>query len=156
MKDTGYRIQDTGVSKFTDLKAWQISHQLVIEIYKETIKFPKEEIYSIVSQLRRAAVSITSNIAEGFARFNKKEKTQFYRIAAGSVTEVQNQILISRDVGYLSNQVFLSLAVKTQDSIKLINGLIKSTLKTQNPESKILNPEDNKEDNSNSKEPSDE
>ena len=109
MKDTGYRIQDTGVSKFTDLKAWQISHQLV-----------------------------------------------FYRIAAGSVTEVQNQILISRDVGYLSNQVFLSLAAKTQDSIKLINGLIKSTLKTQNPESKILNPEDNKEDNSNSKEPSDE
>ncbi|MBI4599730.1 four helix bundle protein [Candidatus Uhrbacteria bacterium] len=73
---------------FTDLKAWQEGHTLVLKIYKITQSFPKEEQFGLTNQLRRAAVSLTSNIAEGFGRGSYKEKAQFYSIALGSLTEV--------------------------------------------------------------------
>lgn len=78
------------IRNFTDLNAWKESHKLVLEIYKVTKNFPREEIFGLFSQIKRSAVSITSNIAEGFGRFSKKEQIQFYYISIGSLTEIQN------------------------------------------------------------------
>ena len=118
----GYKIQS-----FTDLNAWKEGHKLVLMIYKTTRLFPKEELFGLVSQMRRSAVSITSNIAEGFSRQSYKEKTQFYSISLGSVTELQNQMLISKDVGLLSNSNFFLFANQSVIVHKLINGLIKTS-----------------------------
>jgi len=115
------------IKSFTDLNAWKDGHKLVLEIYKFTRTFPKEEMFGLTNQLRRAAVSFTSNIAEGFSRNSYKEKIQFYSIALGSLSEVQNQLLIARDVGYISNIEFKSLADKTIEISKITNGLIKKS-----------------------------
>lgn len=113
------------IQKFTDLDAWKEGHQLVLMIYKITKFFPKEEMFGLVSQMRRSAISITSNIAEGFSRQSYKEKIQFYSIAQGSVTELQNQLLIAKDIGYISESKFQQIAEKTIIVHKLITGLIK-------------------------------
>lgn len=115
------------IKSFTDLITWQKAHQLVLSIYKVTKLFPKEEIYSLIDQVRRCAISITSNIAEGFSRKSYKEKVQFYSIALGSSTELQNQLLVSKDVGYLSKEEFHKLADQSIEVNKLINGLIKGS-----------------------------
>jgi four helix bundle protein len=91
--------------------------------------FPKKELFGLTSQLRRAAVSITSNIAEGFNRESLKEKIQFYSIARGSLAEAQNQILIAKDIGFMPEDVFLKIADRTVVVSKLTNGLIKSLKK---------------------------
>lgn len=114
------------IKSFTDLNAWKEAHKLVLEVYKITKNFPKEEVYSLIDQMRRCAVSISSNIAEGFSRQSKKEKMQFYSIAKGSLTELQNQLLVAKDVGYLSKEDFTLIAQQTVVVHKLINGLMKS------------------------------
>ena len=113
------------IKSFTDLNAWKEGHKLVIIIYKQTKEFPKEELFSLTNQIQRASVSITSNIAEGFSRRSEKEKIQFYYIALGSLTEVQNQLLIARDIGYIKNETFKQIADQTVIVSKLCNGLIK-------------------------------
>jgi four helix bundle protein len=85
------------IKSFTDLNAWKQGHALVLLIYGMTKQFPKEEMFGLTNQIRRAVVSITSNISEGFSRNSSKEKAQFYFTALGSLTEVQNQLLIARD-----------------------------------------------------------
>jgi len=120
-------LESKKIKSFTDLNTWKESHKLVLDIYKETRCFPKEETFGLTSQIRRAVVSITSNIAEGFSRNSYKEKVQFYCVALGSLTEVQNQLLIARDIGYLSQGAFSSLAQKTVIASKLLTGLIKSS-----------------------------
>ncbi len=115
------------IRSFTDLLAWQKGHQIVILIYSQTKKFPKEEMFGLTNQVRRAIVSFTSNIAEGFSRNSYKEKLQFYYMAIGSLTEVQNQILIARDVGYITSDEFNQIAIKTIEAAKITQGLIKST-----------------------------
>ena len=115
------------IKSFTDLRAWQEGHQLVLEIYKITKKFPKDELFGLTSQLRRAVVSITSNIAEGFSRNSHKEKTQFYFISIVSLTETQNQLLIARDLEYITKEEFQKAAQQTVIISKIINGLIKSS-----------------------------
>lgn len=112
------------IRSFTDLKVWQEGHQLVILIYRNTKNFPREEIYSLIDQMRRAVVSITSNIAEGFGRKSYKEKIQFYYLAQGSLTELKNQLLIARDLKYLSERDFQEIAKKTNEVHKLLQGLI--------------------------------
>ena len=84
-------------------------------------------MFGLVSQMRRCAVSITSNIAEGFSRQSYKEKAQFYSIAQGSVTELQNQLLIARDIGLITKEKFQQLAIHSITVHKIINGLIKSS-----------------------------
>ena len=120
------------IRSFTDLKAWQEGHKLVLMIYKITDKFPDKEKFGLVSQMRRAAVSITSNIAEGFSRNSNKEKCQFYLISQGSLTELQNQLLIARDVNYLKENDFQKIAKQTIIVNKLINGLKRIKYKIQN------------------------
>lgn len=122
-----YVMENKKIKSFTDLEVWKEGHQLVLQIYKVTKSFPSEEKFGLIDQIRRAAVSITSNIAEGFSRYNFKEKKQFYRMALGSLTEVQNQLLIARDVGFLEGVLFNELAQQTVSVSKLLNGLIKST-----------------------------
>lgn len=115
------------IKTFTDLRVWQEGHKLVVEIYKITQSFPKEEIFGLTSQIRRCVVSITSNIAEGFSRQSFKEKVQFYSISLGSVTELQNQLLIAQDLGFITNNDFSKLADQTITIHKMTNGLIKSS-----------------------------
>lgn len=115
------------IESFTDLVVWKEAHGLVLSVYLFTKSFPKEEMFGLVSQMRRSAVSITSNIAEGFSRQSYKEKIQFYYIARGSLTELQNQLLIARDVKYLPQEVFKESAEKSVQVLKIMNGLIKAS-----------------------------
>jgi len=114
------------VQNFYDLEAWKKGHELTKEIYRITKKFPKEELYGIISQLRRAASSITANIAEGFARYHFKDKTRFYYQARGSVAEVQNFLLLSQDLNFIDSKICQELLEKSNQSRQLINGLIRS------------------------------
>ena len=115
------------IQSFTDLIAWQQAHKLVLSIYKLTKGFPKEELFCIVAQMRRAAISISSNIAEGFSRRSYIEKNRFYSISQASLTELQNQLLVARDVKYIKNEEFYEAAALSIYIHKLINGLIKSS-----------------------------
>ncbi len=112
------------ITEFTDLISWKKSHELVIFVYRITEKFPQKEVFGITSQMRRAAVSITSNIAEGFGRQSYKEKIQFYYISHGSLTELKNQFFIAKDVGFINEKDFIELMNKANESHKLLQGLI--------------------------------
>lgn len=114
------------IKNFTDLNVWIEGHSLVLDIYRLTRDFPIEEKFGLTIQLRRCVVSITSNIAEGFSRQSNKEKIQFYSMAGGSLSELQNQLLIARDINYLNKNDFEVLAQKTILVSKLLNGLIRS------------------------------
>ena len=95
---------DGGIEKvktFKDLRVWQAAYTLSLEIYKMTHNFPKYEQYGLSSQMQRAAVSVCSNIAEGFGRRGVREKDQFYAMANGSLTELENQLLIAAGIGYI-------------------------------------------------------
>lgn len=118
-------MEKTKIKSFTDLVTWKEAHKLALFIYKITKVFPKEEIYGLTNQIRRAAVSVSSNIAEGFSRRSNPEKRQFYHQALGSLTELQNQLLIARDIEYLDKKIFLEVADQTVTVSKLINSLIK-------------------------------
>lgn len=115
------------IQKFTDLHAWQEGHRLVLMIYKETETFPDKERYSLIDQMRRAVVSITSNIAEGFSRRSVKEKSRFYDMAQASLVELQNQIIISKDVNYLTSDKFNTITDKSVVVNKLLSGLLRAT-----------------------------
>lgn len=121
-------VEDGGrkICSFKDLNAWKNAHNLALKIYQITKKFPADEIYSLTSQMRRAVISIASNIAEGFSRKTKKDKIHFYIMSLGSLTELQSQIEISRDLHYLNEGDYFELNEKTIVVHKLINGLIKS------------------------------
>ena len=117
--------EDTKIRAFTDLVAWKESHSFVLMIYDITKHFPRDEQFALTSQLRRAVVSITSNIAEGFSRQSQKEKLQFYSIAHGSLSEVQSQLLVARDVHYISEDTCSNLFIQSVRVSKLIHGLIR-------------------------------
>jgi len=119
-------MQKERTTSFTNLNSWKEGHKVVLQIYKITRDFPKEEVFGLVSQMRRAAVSVTSNIAEGFSRKGKNEKGQFYLVSLGSITELQNQLLVARDVGYIFADKFTEVANQTVVAHKLVSGLIKS------------------------------
>ncbi|PIR48535.1 four helix bundle protein [Candidatus Peregrinibacteria bacterium CG10_big_fil_rev_8_21_14_0_10_55_24] len=115
------------IRSFTDLNTWKNGHKLVVDVYGITQTFPREELFGLTNQLRRAAVSFTSNIVEGFRRKSQKEKLQFYSIARGSLGEIQNQLLIARDIGYLPSETFQKLARQTVIVDKLTSGLLKKS-----------------------------
>lgn len=114
------------IKNFYDLEAWQKGHSLVLEVYKITKIFPEEEKFGIISQIRRAAASITANIAEGFARFHFNDKVKFYINARGSAAEVQNFLLLAKDLGFISLDICNNLGTMAAEVRKLINGLIRS------------------------------
>jgi four helix bundle protein len=120
-------MESAKIREFTDLKTWQEGHKLVVLIYNATKNFPKDELYSIVNQMRRAVASHTANIAEGFGRHFYKEKIQYYYQAQGSLTEVKNFLIIARDVKYLTESEFNVLMNQAQTTHKLLQGLITKT-----------------------------
>ena len=87
-----------------DLRVWQQSIEMVTSIYLMTQSIPKEEMFGLVSQLRRASVSVPSNIAEGYARGTDKEKLHFLRISSGSMSEVETQLMLSLNLGYIDQE----------------------------------------------------
>ncbi|GAB6010121.1 four helix bundle protein [Dysgonomonas reticulitermitis] len=109
-----------------DLIVWQKSISLVKQIYLETKSFPNEELFGLVSQMRRSSVSVPSNIAEGFGRGSKKECTHFVYIALGSASELETQIIISRELEYLSEIVYQTLNALLNEIIKMLSALINS------------------------------
>ena len=115
------------IKSFTDLNTWKKGHALVLLLYKETKGFPSDEQYGLTSQIRRSGVSFTSNLAEGFSRGTYKDKVRFYQMALGSLTELQNQLLIALDLSYVKRGIFNDLAEQTVTLSKMTNGLIKKS-----------------------------
>ena len=111
---------------YKDLIAWQKAMSLVREVYLHTRRFPKEEIYGLAAQLRRAAVSVPSNIAEGQGRLSKKEFRHFLSLARGSLLEVETQVLIAADLNYLSSDAAHGLETQAQEMLRIINALMNS------------------------------
>lgn len=112
------------IKTFTDLDAWRQSHTLVVSLFTALKDVDVRD--SLKNQMERCAVSITSNIAEGFGRQTKKDKIHFYIMARGSAYELQNQLIIARDTGKIDGATFNRLAEKSLDSIRLLHGLIRS------------------------------
>ena len=108
---------------YKQLLVWKQAHGLALEIYRATRLFPNDERYGLVAQMRRAAVSIVSNIAEGAGRQSDREHSRFVRIARGSVHEVQCQLLLSRDLGYMASDKWVVLDGTVQEISKMINRL---------------------------------
>jgi four helix bundle protein len=120
-------LQKTKIQNFTDLNALQECHRVVVSVYQMTKSFPQSESFGLISQMRRAAVSITSNIAEGFGRKGYKEKEHFYYLAQGSLTELKNQLLVARDVGHISCLEYEHIHEQTIVAHRLLQGLLTKT-----------------------------
>lgn len=119
------------IQHFKDLIVWQQGSKLVILTYNYTKLFPNEEKYVLSSQMRRAAISINSNIAEGFGRKTNKDKEHFYVMAYGSLTELENQILLSVELGYDNAEKSKEILSQIVSVGQLINGLLRAHRKTQ-------------------------
>ena len=113
------------IKNFQDLRIWQKGIEVVKDIYILTKKFPKEELYGLTSQMRRSAVSIPSNIAEGFRRYHNKEYKQFLYIALGSCAELETQIIIANELDYINNTDKTEVIEKIKYICRMINKLIK-------------------------------
>lgn len=112
------------MSNHKDLIVWQKSMELVKQLYQVTQTFPKEELYGITSQMRRAAVSIPSNIAEGYGRGHDKELIQFLYISLGSASELETQLIISNDILLLPNEIYDKLSSLNNEIIRMLSSLI--------------------------------
>ena len=111
--------------RFQNLKVWQKAHHLVLEIYKETRQFPDEERYRLISQVRRSAVFICANIAEG-SKKSKKDFSRFLDIAQGSLEETKYHLILSKDLGYLDSALFENLSRLSDEVGRMLYGLNKS------------------------------
>jgi four helix bundle protein len=109
-----------------NLKVWRRAMDLVMEVYRCTAAFPRQEIYGLISQMRRSAVSVPSNIAEGKGRYSRKELVHFLFQARGSLLELQTQVTIARELGFLNNPDGHVLIDHTREVGRLLNGLINS------------------------------
>ncbi len=114
---------------FEKLEVWQLSRKLVLEIYKTTSFLPKEELYALTSQLRRAAISVSSNIAEGSSRKSPKDQARFSEIAYSSLIEVLNQLIIANDLLYIQEEELNDYRLKIDALLHKINALYNSQLK---------------------------
>ncbi|HLZ41682.1 MAG TPA: four helix bundle protein [Candidatus Sulfotelmatobacter sp.] len=112
---------------YRDLVAWRKAMILVVQVYRATRTFPKDELYGLTSQLRRAAVSVPSNIAEGQARYSRREFHHFLSNARGSLAEVETQIMLAADLTYLPPKDAETLLLKSAELGRILNGLIAST-----------------------------
>ena len=115
--------EDSVIQDYKELIAYQKSYELVLLVYRLTESFPKEEIYGLTSQIRRAAVSIPSNIAEGFMR-GAKEYCHFLKIALGSAAELETQVSISKDLGYCEEQDFERINFLVKEVLRLLTSYI--------------------------------
>ena len=114
------------IKKVEDLDVVKLSHSLVLDIYKLTEKFPQEERFGLIPQMRRSAYSIPMNLIEGSNRLTTKEYRRFVGIAKGSAGEISYQILLAKDLGYLSKEIYLTLKNNYEIVIKMLANLAKS------------------------------
>jgi len=114
---------------FEKLEVWQLSRKLSVSIYKTTASFPSEEQYGLISQLRRASVSVSSNIAEGNSRFSQKDKAHFFEMSFSSLMEVMNQLIISFDLGFIPNETLNIYRKNIAELSNKLNALHKSIVK---------------------------
>jgi len=117
------------MSSYRDLKVWQTGIDITLEIYKLTKDFPQHEIYGLTSQLRRAAVSIPSNVTEGQARKSDKELARFLGIAKGSLAEIETQIIIATELDYITQEKANAVLKLTEMESRMLSGLINSVRK---------------------------
>lgn len=113
---------------FQNILAWQKAYDFVLDVYKYTKSFPESEKYGLMSQFRRAAVSIIANIAEGYKKMGKADKLRFMNISQGSLEECRCYVILSRDLGYIDNEVYNILYSKIEEASKLLNGYCKAML----------------------------
>ena len=111
---------------FKKLNVWQKAYLFVLNIYKQTQHFPSFELYGLTSQIRRAAVSVLANVAEGSERQYKKEFVQFLSVARGSLAEVETYLMLSRDLGYMAKDEFVQLEELRKEVGRLLRGLYRS------------------------------
>ena len=116
------------ITKFTDLISWQEAHKLVLSVYSVTKEFSADEKFGLVGQMRRAAISVTSNIAEGFGRYTSKDKVHFFTMSKTSLAELQNQMIVSKDLNYVDAEKFDSFFKQSVIVDSLIAGMQKSAL----------------------------
>lgn len=112
-------------SSFEDLLVWQKGHQFVLMVYSVTKNFPKEEMFGLTSQFRRAAISVTANIAEGYKKIGHNDKLRFYNISQGSIEECRNYIILSKDLGYIIDETKKMLLKMLQETSCLLNAYCK-------------------------------
>ena len=117
------------IAQFTDLEAWKINHDMVLQVYKITKNFPREEKFGIIDQLRRAASSVTANIAEGFGRFHFADKIRFYYQARGSSYEVLNFLILAKDLEIIDKDNYTNISSIVLQGGRVLNGLIRATEK---------------------------
>lgn len=111
-----------------NILAWQKAYDFVLDVYKYTKSFPESEKYGLISQFQRAAVSIIANIAEGYKKIGKADKLRFMNISQGSLEECRCYVILSRDLGYIDNDVYNILYSKIEEASKLLNGYCKAML----------------------------
>lgn len=125
--------KENSIKDFTDLIVWQVARELRKAIYEVTRKMPAEEKYVLVAQIKRAAISITANLAEGFGRFSYQEHVQFCRNSRGSAFEVRDHLIALLDEGFLSQADWKKLDSHAQRVVQLVNGYIRATKARQQP-----------------------
>ena len=114
------------MATYKDLIVWQKSYLLTLFVYKISKKFPREELFNLVSQIRRSVLSLPSNIAEGNHRGSKKEHLQFFRIAFASGAELETQLLLSKDLKYISEREYNEATQLLDEVMRILNKLIKN------------------------------
>jgi len=117
------------VKDFKNLQVWEKAHILALDIYKATASFPKDEIYGLTSQIRRSSTSIPTNIAEGCGRNGDAELARFMTISMGSASEVEYQLLLAHDLGYLNQETHAELHEKVTEVKRMLAGFIKTLKK---------------------------
>ena len=121
---------------FENLIVWQRAHQFVLQVYKSTQNYPQDERFGLSSQFRRAAVSITANIAEGYKKLSKADKLRFFNIAQGSLEECRNYVILSYDLGYSDKETDEMMRNSIEEVSKLLNAYCGSIV-----ENKAMNAE---------------
>jgi four helix bundle protein len=124
-------MENKKIQSFKDLVVWQKAKEFAVFIYKISGKFPKDELYGLTSQMRRAAISVSSNIAEGFKRSSKKEKSQFYQVALGSLAETESQIEIAKHLGFVNEDDYGTALNFIQNINRMLEKLVISAQNKQ-------------------------
>ncbi|MEZ4671771.1 MAG: four helix bundle protein [Anaerolineae bacterium] len=114
------------MSDYKTLAVWRKSYALILSVYGATKNFPKDEQYGLTSQMRRAVISISANIAEGSGRGSNADYVRFLRIALGSAKELELYLMVTRDLGFLEPELFKELAPETAEVLRMLNGFIQS------------------------------
>lgn len=114
------------VRSFRDSDAWRAAHELTLRVYRETKTFPREELFGVTSQLRRAASSVPANLAEGYGRHSKAELKRFCRIANGSLHETEYFLLLAKDLGYLDQETMSEISTMARRVGQLLGGIERS------------------------------